>query len=413
MSDKKTIFGFTTTTLHADRQSSIEHGAIHKPIHTSVAFEYPSARQLADVFQGKTAGYAYGRQSNPTTAALEDKITKMEDGVGTVCFSTGMNAIASTMISLLRNGDHIISSSFLFGNTNSLFGTLKTLGISVSFVDITDNTAVKAALQPNTKMLFLETIANPVTQIADLDVLGEWCKDNGIIYFIDNTMTSPFLFRPKEVGASLVINSLTKFIAGHGNALGGSITDTGLFDWKNFTNIYDNYKKGEHHKWGLLQIKKKGLRDTGGTLTAESAHHIAIGAETLALRQTRSCSNALALAEFLSKHPLIKHVNYPGLETHPQHILAKTHFKYFGALMSFELTNDIDCFDFLDKLSIIITSSNLGDNRTLAIPVAHTIFYEMGAERRKEMGIDDNLIRLSVGIEDIDDLIKDIELALA
>jgi O-acetylhomoserine (thiol)-lyase len=225
-------------------------------------------------------------------------------------------------------------------------------------------------------------------------------------------MTSPWLFRPIDVDASLVINALTKYIGGHGNALGGAVTDTGRFDWTRFANIAEPYKAQKPPLWGITQIRKKGLRDGGATLTAEQAHHISAGAETLALRMDRQCANAQALAEYLAQHPKVAAVHFPGLPSHPEHERARELFRGPGALFSFELAAGIDVLAFLNRLRIVVLSSNLGDNRTLAIPVAQTIFWEMGAERRAEMGIADSLVRVSVGIEDRDDLIDDFRQAL-
>ena len=413
MSDSPAKRGFTTAILHSDRDAPVEHGSLHKPLHLSVAYGYRDARDLAAVFQGRAQGFAYGRQGNPTTAALEQKLNRMEDGVATACFGTGMAAIGAIMVSLLRAGDHIVSSAFLFGNTNSMFATLSTQGIGVAFVDATDVGAVEAALTPATRLVFVETIANPRTQIADLERIGGLCAQRGLIYVVDNTMTSPYLFHPKTVGAGLVVNALTKYIGGHGNALGGAVTDVGTFDWTRFPNIYDSYKGAQPALWGITQIRKKGLRDWGASLSAEQAHHLAVGAETLALRMDRACANAVALAEFLAAHPRVRAVYYPGLPTHPQHVLAQGLFSGFGALLSFELDPALDCFDFLNRLENVALSSNLGDNRTLAIPVAHTIYWEMGTERRASMGIAESLIRISVGIEDRDDLLADFEQALA
>jgi len=405
-------YGFTTTILHNDRQKGIEHGSLHKPIHTSVTFGYADARQLASVFQGKEPGFRYGRQGNPTVAALEDKVSKMEQGVGTICFATGMGAIGAVFQALLRAGDHVVSSSFLFGNTNSLWQTVAGQGVGVDFVDATDVANVAAALKPETRMVFVETIANPRTQIADLKRIGQLCAERGILYIVDNTMTSPYLFRPKDVGAGLVVNALTKSIGGHGNALGGALTDTGAYDWTRFPNIFDNYKKNPAVQWGLVQIRAKALRDFGASLAPEAAHHIAVGAETLALRMDRTSANARALAEMLEGDERVAAVYYPGLKSHPQHGIASELFKDYGSLLSFELKDGIDCFDYLNKLKLAIPTSNLGDTRTLVIPVSHTIFYEMGPERRASMGIADSLIRVSVGIEDTADLIADFKNAL-
>jgi O-acetylhomoserine (thiol)-lyase len=411
MTEKK---GFTTTILHSDRLLKPEFGALHQPLHTAVTWGFDNVNDLIDVFQNKAKGYAYSRQGNPTVAALENKITQMEGGIGTVAFSTGMAAIAATMLALIKAGDHVVASSFLFGNTRSLLQTLSGIGVNVSFVDATEAKNVLAACNPQTRMVIVETIANPATQVADLNGIGEVCAQRELIYVVDNTMTSPYLFQPRDVGAHLIINSLTKYIGGHGNALGGSVTDTGLFNWESFANIAPVFRgQIAPARQGLTQIRKRGLRDSGGTLSPEAAHSISVGAETLALRLDRTCSNALALAKYLEQHPAVDKVFYPGLASHPQHHRSETLFKAHGGLMSFALKQNIDYLQVLNKLSVVIKSSNLGDTRTLAIPVAQTIFFELGIERRKEMGIPESLIRVSTGIEDIADLIADVEQALA
>ncbi len=399
--------GFTTQILHNDRHLSVEHGAVHKPIHTSSQYAYPDARELAAVFQGK-AGYTYARQGTPTTDALEKKVSAMEGGGSSLTFSTGMGALSALFTTLLRAGDHLISSQFIFGNTNSLFGTLEHLGIEISLVDPTDVSAVAAAIKPNTRMVFTETIANPGTQIADLEGLGQLCAKHNLVYVVDNTLTSPWLFQPRTVGASIVMNSLSKHIGGHANALGGSLTDTGLYDWTKFPNILDVYKKGPAAGWGITQIKKKGLRDMGATLAADAAHRIAVGAETLSLRLDKISSNALALAKYLAKHPGVARVSYPGLESHPQHQRARKLFGgKFSNLLGVELAAGIDSFEFLNQLQIVILATHVGDTRTLALPAAQTIYYEMGPALRAQMGIADGLIRLSIGIEDEEDLLAD------
>ena len=405
------VKGFTTKVVHNDRQDTIEHGSLHKPIHANVAYGYDDAKELAAVFQGTKSGYSYGRQVNPTVTALESKVTVMESGVASVCFGTGMAAIGTTMFALLRSGDHIVSSAFLFGNTNSLFNTFGQMDINVSFVDATSVDAVAAAVTEKTRVVFVETIANPRTQVADLARIGEFCAQHGLVYVVDNTMTSPYLFQAKAVGASLVVNSLTKYIGGHGNALGGAVTELGNYDWSTFPNIYPEYQGGEPTKWGITQIKKKGLRDLGASLGPEAAHHIAMGSETLALRVQRQSDNAMAICQYLQAHPKVKRVYYPGLDDHPQHARAQELFRAFGGLFSFELQPEVDLWDFLNRLNVIVKSSNLGDNRTLAIPVAHTIYFEMGAERRASMGIDESLIRISSGIEDSEDLLADLAAA--
>jgi O-acetylhomoserine (thiol)-lyase len=404
--------GITTRILHSDRLAGVEHGGAHKPMHTSVAYGYRSARELISVFQGEKPGYVYARQGNPTGGALEAKITLLEDARASACFGTGMSAITAVFVSLLRAGDHLVCTQFLFGNTNSLVETLQGLGIEVTFVDATDASAVVRACRANTRMVFVETIANPRTQVADLGSIGAACAKRGILYVVDGTLTTPVLFRAREVQAGLIVHSLSKAISGHGDALGGAVCDTGLFDWTKFANILPAYRKGDAAGWGLLQVRKKGLRDLGGSLRAEDAHRIALGAETLALRVERASANALALATWLEGQPTVARVHYPGLASHAQHDRARRLFSAFGSLLAIELRGGIDHLALLDALKVVILSSHLADNRTLAIPVAQTIYHEMGPQKRAAMDIAEGLIRVSVGIEEIDDLIGDFDQAL-
>ncbi|MFA7668328.1 MAG: cystathionine gamma-synthase family protein [Burkholderiaceae bacterium] len=405
--------GFTTTILHSDRRLGTECGAVHKPVHPSAQYAFPQAEELVAVFQGKP-GFSYARQGTPTTAALEAKITHMESGLNTVSFATGMGALAAVFLTLLKQGDHLISSQYIFGNTNSLFGTLQNMGVAITLVDATDLEQVKAARRPETRMVFVESLANPGTYVADLAGIGEWCAKEKLLYVLDNTLSTPWLCTGKAVGAGLVVNSLSKHIGGHGNALGGAVTDTGLFDWSDYPNITDVYRSGNPAGWGLTQIKKKGLRDMGGTLSSDAAHRIAAGAETLALRMAKACDNAMALARYASTHPRVARVSYPGLADHPQHERATHLFGgRYGALMAVELDSTVDLFAFLNRLQVFVLATHLGDNRTLVLPVAHTIYHEMGPVLRAKMGIADNQLRISVGIEDVDDLIQDFDQALA
>jgi O-acetylhomoserine (thiol)-lyase len=304
----------------------IEHGALHKPLHLSVAYGYRDARELAAVFQGprdRLRLRAPG-QSDIGRARGQDQCNGRRRRHSHLCDRHGGDRRDHD--GAAQGGDHVVSSQFVFGNTTSLLQTLEAHGQAVTYVDATDASQVEAALTPATRIVFVETIANPRVQVADLRKIGELCRARGIVYIVDNTMTSPWLFRPKDVGASLVVNALTKYIGGHGNALGGSITDTGLFDWTRFPNIADPYKSQPPRNWGIQQLRKKGLRDWGGTLAAEQAHHIAVGAETLALRMERICANALALAQWLQQQKQVRTVYYPGLATHPQHELARELF---------------------------------------------------------------------------------------
>jgi O-acetylhomoserine (thiol)-lyase len=403
-----------SATLHADRRLGVEHGGIHKPVHTSVQYGFDRVEDLIGVFQGTLkGGFNYARQGTPTSAALESKITLLEGGIGTVSFSTGMAALTAIFLTLLRAGDHLVSSQFVFGNTNSLFGTLGDLGIEVSKVNACAVDNVRAALKPNTRMVFVETVANPGTQIPDLEAIGALCRERGILYVVDNTITSPALFRPKTVDAGLVVNSLTKTIAGHGAALGGAVTDTGLFDWAAYPNISPSYRSVDPRQQGLQQLRKKALRDMGATLSPEQAHRISLGAETLALRVAQTSATALSLARFLQSHPSIAAVHYPMLESHPQHALAVRHFKAGSWLMAFELREGLDMQATLNRLQLPIKATGLGDNRSLIIPVAPTIFWEAGPAVRAQMGIADGLVRVSVGLEDADELIADFDRALS
>jgi len=407
--------GFTTRQIHADRRlNKPANGAVHTPATTSVLFEYTDAQDIIDVFQGKQAGHVYGRSSTESMQALANQINDLEQGVGAVCYATGMAAISAAVLSLFKHGDHVIVSQYLFGNTRSLMNTVSDLGIQISFVDVTSLQAITEAYQPNTRAVFTETIANPATQVADIQAIGRYCKEREILLIVDNTMTPPPLFNAKASGVSLVVCSLTKYVAGHGHVLGGAVIDTGEFDWSGFTNISPAYQVADCTQWGLTQIKKKGLRDMGASLSSEAAHKIAVGMETLALRMQRACSNAKELALFLHNHDKISQVYYPGLADHPQHFIAREQMLTgYGAMLSIDLAEHIDPIAFLNKLELVICATHLGDTRTLALPVAPTIFYESGPQERAQMGISENMLRISVGIEDIEDLITDFTQALA
>jgi O-acetylhomoserine (thiol)-lyase len=287
------------------------------------------------------------------------------------------------------------------------------LGIELSFVDVTDVQNVEQACRINTKAVYLETIANPVTQVADLRSIGQFCKTKDLLFLVDNTMTPPNMFDAKSVFASLTISSLTKYIAGHGNVLGGAVVDTGLFNWTSFDNILERYRGVDSAQWGLTQIRKRGLRDMGATLSPESAHAVSIGLETLVLRSEKINDNTLRLASFLQNHKSVVTVYYPGLADHPQHLLARELFDGYGGVLSLDLVEGIDPIAFLNALKLVICATHLGDTRTLALPVASTIYYECSEQEKQDMSINDNMIRMSIGIEDIDDIVADFEQAFA
>lgn len=404
--------GLTTKIVHGDRLGGADLGAVHAPIHTSIQYGFDNVEDLIGVFQGTTKGrFSYARQGTPTTAALEAKLTSLEGGVGTVCFASGMAALSAVFLTLLRAGDHLVASQFVFGNTSSVFNTLRLLGVEVTVVDPRTVAGVEAALTPKTRMVFVETIANPATQVPDLAGIGELCRARGLLYVVDNTITSPALFKPKDVGAGIVVNSLSKTVGGHGTALGGAVTDTGLFDWSAYPNIADDYRGLASAQQGLQQVRKKGLRDMGGSLSSEQAHQLALGAETMTLRVAKTSENAQAIAEYLEQHPMVGKVHYPGLASHPQHHIAKQLFARSSWLLAFELRDSQAMIPFLNALQLPVKATGLGDTRSLVIPVAPTIFWEAGPEVRATMGISDGMIRFSAGIEEIDDLLADFEQA--
>jgi O-acetylhomoserine (thiol)-lyase len=405
-----------TTLVHADRKlNSPQFGGVHEASNNSVLFDFEDVADLEAVFQGKKAGHVYSRSSSSSAASLQNILSELDGGIAATVFATGMAAISATFYSLLRAGDHIIVSQYLFGNTRSFFDQLTHFSIDVSYVDVSDASNVANAIKDNTKIVFCETIANPNTQVADLYKIGDYCVQHKLLFVLDNTMTPSVMFNAHSVKANLLTTSLTKYVAGHGNVLGGALIDLGNFDWRTYANIDEFYKGADLSMWGSIQIRKKGLRDMGATLAPHSAHLVSVGLETLSMRMQKTSENALTIAEFLSKNVYIRKVNYPGLLSHPQHALASQVFAGkagYGGILSFELNPDVDMRGFLNKLNLILRATHLGDTRTLALPVASTIFYENGPEKRAEMGISDTLIRLSVGIEDVGDLIDDIANAL-
>lgn len=425
--------GFNTSILHADIRNRTGQGAIHQGIQPSVTFGYQDVKDLIEVFQNRKKGYVYSRNSSPSVAALERQITLLEGGRSSLVFSTGLAAITAAFISLLKAGDHIVASRYLFGNTHSFFMTLIRMGFEVDFVDTCNAMEVKRAFKLETKFFFAETIANPGTQIPDWKGISKVLKQHErkgrkIVSFIDNTLTTPYLFRPQEWGFSFSVNSLTKYMAGQGSVLAGSLTDLGNWKGNQDENILSKYKKLQPRDCQMMQIRKKGMRDLGPTLSPYAAHFVSLGLETLSLRMEKHMRNAQMVADFLFRHPRVKAVYYPGLKTHPQFTWAQEWYRGKGAILSFILDenkkesswrknnrvnkSENSLISFFNALRLIIKSSHLGDTRTLAIPVAKTIFHEMGPELRQEAGIDENQIRLSIGIEDLEDIIADIAQAL-
>ncbi|MEM0912824.1 MAG: aminotransferase class V-fold PLP-dependent enzyme, partial [Pseudomonadota bacterium] len=267
-----------TRHVHADRFiNAPEQGGVHQSTSNSVLFDFEKVEDLESVFQGKIPGHVYSRSSSPSIVGLQHILCDMEAGIASTCFATGMAAISAVFFSLLKQGDHVLVSHYLFGNTRSFTDALADFGIDVTYVDTTDAKQVEDAITPQTRLLFCESIANPGTQVADLVSIGRLCSEKQILFVLDNTMTPSVMLDSKAVNAHLIITSLTKYIAGHGNVLGGVVTDLGTFDWCTFPNIKPKYQVSDVTLWGMTQLRKKGLRDIGGTLAPASAHPISIG----------------------------------------------------------------------------------------------------------------------------------------
>ena len=398
-----------TESVHADKNyNDYPDGSVHSPVCASVLFEFKDAQGIVDAFQGKKVAHVYGRSSSSTTTALQNVLTQQHEALGSVTFATGMAAISSFMFAMLKQGDHIIVSQYLFGNTRSFFHQLAQFGISVSFVDITDIKAVSEQVREQTRVIFAEGLANPLTQIPDLNALGTLAKKHHIISLLDTTMTPPTMFKAQDFPVDIVVTSLTKYIAGQGQALGGAIIDMGRFDWTQYPHIDPLYQVADTAQWGLVQLRKKGLRDIGATLSPEAASAILLGQETLGLRWQKIQDNAAQIAAYLNEHPAVETVFHPSLEQHEQHHLALEQFSTFGGILSFTLKGDIDPVAFINHLDLIICATHLGDTRTLALPVTQTIFFEFSEAEKTAMGVSESLVRLSVGIEDSHDLLADL-----
>ncbi|MFM2344541.1 MAG: hypothetical protein RLZZ210_1152 [Pseudomonadota bacterium] len=433
MTDTKTIknnqeleFNSQTYLVHTSNKNSqnntnsqplqiLQSIPIVPSINHAVAYSYDDVNALSEIYQNREKGFTYARTGNSTTQNVEFKINALESGIGCVSFSTGMAAYDALFFTLLCSGDHVIASKFLFANSISLLKSYAhRFKVELSFVDVTNANEVEQALKYNTKIILVETIANPCTQIPMFAEIGQICKKHNLVYIVDNTITSPVAFKPKDINASLVIHSLTKSVTGHSRALGGAIIDTGLFNWQEYSGIEEVYKKFGQQAY-IVQLRKKGLRDKGATLTAQHSDLIAIGLETLNMRVEKANQNANAVANFLSNHNQISQVLHPSLSNHPQHKLANQYFTsgQYGSLVSFTLKDNLKPFEFLANLKLIINCSSIGDNRSLIIHPASTIFAELSEQQRQDMGISYGTFRLSVGIEYVNDLIFDLNQALS
>ena len=405
-----------TLAIHGGGSGDGATGATAVPIYQSVAYAYKTAGELADVFDGKAPGYIYTRIANPTTTALEARLTALADGIGCIAASSGMAAITSVAMGLLRTGDRIVAAAGIFGGTVSLFrNTLSRFGVETVFVDVADTANFASEIDDRTKMIFIETIGNPRMDVPDIPAVAAVAHDAGIPLVVDNTVTTPMLVRPGDLGADIVVHSTSKFINGHGTAIGGAIIDCGNYNWRDCP--FEDIKAVAQRKGNvafLWHLRNLIHRDLGGCPAPMNSFLMLQGLETLAGRMDRHCSNAMKLAEFLDAHAGVAWVNYPGLEGSAFHERTVALFGgRAGGLLTFGLGGGEKAFAFIDSLKLAKNLANLGDVRTLVIHPASTIFHEFTPAELGAMGVSQDMVRVSVGTEDIDDIQADFEQALA
>lgn len=405
--------GFTTKAIHTSYLKKDVHGALKMPIYDCVSFEFDSAEDIVDAFEGKKPSHAYSRITNPTIEHFENTIKNITGAQGVVAVSSGMAAISNLIMAICGAGDHVVCSRYLFGNTKALIAsTLKKWGLEASFIDLEDLSLVRQSIKPNTKFIFGETIANPQMRVIDIPSLSKIAKENKIPLVIDSTVTPPYLFDGKANGADVEVISSTKYISGGATTVGGLIIDHGTYQWKNNVHVEEMAKKVGPFAL-VAKLRKEIFRNIGACLSPHNAYLQSLGLETMALRADRSCQNTLKLAEFLSGHSKVKKVNYPGLKSSRFYEISLKLFpKLPGSILTFDLGTKAECFKFMNQLKLVRRSTNLNDNKTLIIHPSSTIFTEFSEEQKVDMEVTSTLIRLSVGIEDFEDLKNDMEKGL-
>lgn len=404
---------FTTKLIHGN-EALDSTGATNTPVFLSNAYAHTSPEKLEGIFKGTAMGFAYTRISNPTINAFERRIASVEGAMAATAAASGMSAIYLAIMNIVESGDEIISSSGLFGGTYTLFRNLKSYGIKTNFLETLDEESLEKVVNEKTKVLFAEAIGNPKLDILDIEKVSEFCSKNNIIFIVDSTITTPYLINPIKYGADVVIHSTSKYINGTSNSIGGVIVDGGSTKYKNekFEN-FSNYSK----KFGKMAFTGK-LRDTigkdlGAALSPMSAFLNLTGIETLSLRMKQHCENTLKVAEYLEAHEKVVSVNYPKLKSSPYYDLAEKYYeKGASGILTLRLGSKERCFKFINELKLIVNLTNVGDTKTLIIHPASTICLSNTEEEKLQMGVYEDLIRLSVGIEDIEDIIGDIEEAL-
>lgn len=390
------------------------HGATLPPVTLSTAFEHASAEEMEAVFAHRQESFSYSRLGNPTVAALEERVTWISRARGTVAVASGMSAVAMALLALVRSGDHIVAGKHVFGGTYTLLDTtLNRLGISTTWADVWDGREVNRALRPETRAVFVEAIANPAMTIPDFDAIRTACASRRIALIVDATLLTPLLFDPETTGADVAVYSGSKFLAGAATTVGGLIVDTGRFDW-----VHDGPDTlGDFRQTGaqayLSRIRQELMVGIGPCLSPQAAFLQIIGLETLELRMERQRSSAQRVAEWLEQHPSVRSVAYPGLPSHKHHNRCTRYFDgNASCVLSFALQSRDACFRFLNRLQLVRRASNLGDTQSLALHPASTIYQAFWPAQRDELGASETLIRLSVGIEDVEDILADLAAAL-
>jgi len=390
-------------------------GATAVPIVQSSSFAYASAEALEDVFRGRALGQVYTRIGNPTTEALEKRLAVLEGGGAALATASGMAAITTAVLTIVRSGDEILSSASLFGGTFSLFrDTLSNYGIDTRFVDPLDLKAVKDGINERTRLLFVETIGNPKLDVPDIHALADLAHEAGIPLVVDSTVSSPCLATGAQLKADILAYSTSKYINGTGTTIGGAIIDRGVFDWNSpkFPHFKEFYKKYRQFAF-TARARKLVHKDVGACAAPMNSFLLTEGIQTLALRMERHCSNALSLARYLSAHPKVKWVSYPGLEDSPHHEVAnRLYGGRFGGLLTFGTGDKASAFRVINRLKMARNLANIGDAKTLVIHPASTICADYTSEDKALMGVTEDLIRVSVGIEDPRDVVEDFAQAL-
>jgi O-acetylhomoserine (thiol)-lyase len=420
---------FDTLALHAGAAPDPTTGARAVPIHLTTSFVFESSDHAASLFNLERAGHVYSRISNPTNAVLEQRVAALEGGIGAITTASGQAALHLTIATLMGAGSHIVASTALYGGSHNLLHyTLSRFGIETTFVSPNDLDAWRAAVRPNTKLFFGETVGNPGLDVLDIPSISTIAHDAGVPLLVDSTLTTPYLIKPFELGADLVYHSATKFLSGHGTVIGGVVVDGGSFDWEKsgkfpeLTQSYEGFHNmvfSEESTIGafLLRARREGLRDFGACMSPHSAWLILQGIETLSLRMDRHMANTEKVVQFLASHPLVSRVGHPLIESHPSHALAEKLLRFgargAGSVFSFDIQGSREQGKaFIEALKIFSHLANVGDCRSLVIHPASTTHFRMSDEALAGAGIGPGTIRLSIGLEDVADLIDDLKRAL-